>query len=142
MILTSDGALAHRITDPKHKLPKVYWVQVERIPDASALDRLRRGVVLSGIRTRPADVRRLAAEPSLPERSVPIRYRRSVPTAWIEMVLQEGMNRQVRRMTAAVGHPTLRLVRVAIGPVTLGSLAAGEWRTMTAQEEVALQQRG
>ena len=142
MILTSDGALAHRITDPKHKLPKVYWVQVEHIPDDSALERLRRGVVLSGTRTRPADVRRLAPEPSLPERPVPIRVRRSVPTAWIEIVLQEGMNRQVRRMTAAVGHPTLRLVRIAIGPVRLGSLAPGEWRAMTAQEEAALQRRG
>ncbi len=139
MILTSDGALAHRITDPKHKLPKVYWVQVERIPDDSALDRLRRGVVLSGTRTRPAHVRRLAPEPSLPERPVPIRVRRSVPTAWIEIVLQEGMNRQVRRMTAAVGHPTLRLVRIAIGPVRLGSLSPGEWRAMNAQEESALQ---
>ena len=142
MILTSDGALAHRITDPKHKLPKVYWVQVERIPDDAALDRLRHGVVLSGTRTRPATVRRLTPEPALPERPVPIRVRRSVPTAWLEMVLHEGMNRQVRRMTAAVGHPTLRLVRVAIGPVKLGDLAAGHWRVMTPQERAALDRRG
>ena len=142
MILTSDGALAHRITDPKHKLPKVYWVQVERIPDDAALDRLRHGVVLSGTRTRPATVRRLTPEPALPERPVPIRVRRSVPTAWLEMVLHEGMNRQVRRMTAAVGHPTLRLVRVAIGPVKLGDLAAGHWRVMTPQERTALDRRG
>ena len=138
MILTSDGALAHRITDPKHKLPKVYWVQVERIPDDAALERLRHGVVLSGTRTRPAKVRRLPSEPTLPERPVPIRVRRTVPTAWLELVLHEGMNRQVRRMTAAVGHPTLRLVRVAIGPVTLGDLAAGHWRLMTPQERAAL----
>ena len=142
LILTSDGALAHRITDPKYKLPKVYWVQVERIPEDTALDRLRQGIVLSGTRTKPAMVRRLAREPSLPERPVPIRVRRSVPTAWIEIVLHEGMNRQVRRMTAAVGHPTLRLVRMAIGPVRLGGLAPGEWRQMNAQEEAALRRRG
>lgn len=138
MILTSDGALAHRITDPKHKLPKVYWVQVERIPDDDALKRLRRGVVLRGTRTRPAGVR-LLAEPTLPERSVPIRFRRTVPTAWLEIVLNEGMNRQVRRMTAAVGHPTLRLVRVAIGPLRLGDLAVGRWRTITVQEQAELE---
>jgi len=142
MILTSDGALAHRITDPTHKLPKVYWVQVERIPDDAALDRLRQGVVLSGTRTRRAKVRRLTPEPVLPERSVPIRVRRSVPTVWLEMVLHEGMNRQVRRMTAAVGHPTLRLVRVAIGPVKLGDLAPGRWRVMTPQERASLDRQG
>ena len=141
-ILTSDGALAHRVTDPKHKLPKVYWAQVERIPDDAALDRLRHGVVLSGTRTRPAKVRRLTPELPLPERPVPIRVRRTVPTVWLEIVLHEGMNRQVRRMTAAVGHPTLRLVRVAIGPVKLGDLAAGQWRVMTPQERAALDQRG
>jgi 23S rRNA pseudouridine2457 synthase len=135
IIVTSDGALAHRITDPSHKLSKVYWVQVERIPDEAALDRLRRGIVLSGVRTRPAEVRLLTKEPVLPERSVPIRVRRTVPTAWLEVVLHEGMNRQVRRMTAAVGSPTLRLVRVAIGPVRLGNLPVGSWRIMTAHEE-------
>jgi 23S rRNA pseudouridine2457 synthase len=135
IIVTSDGALAHRITDPSHKLSKVYWVQVERIPDEAALDRLRRGIVLSGVRTRPAEVRLLTKEPVLPERPVPIRVRRTVPTAWLEVVLHEGMNRQVRRMTAAVGSPTLRLVRVAIGPVRLGNLPVGSWRIMTAHEE-------
>jgi 23S rRNA pseudouridine2457 synthase len=138
MVLTSDGALAHRITDPLHKLPKVYWVQVERIPDDTALRGLRHGVVLSGIRTRPAGVRLLTPEPTLPERPVPIRVRKTVPTAWLEIVLYEGKNRQVRRMTAAVGHPTLRLVRVAIGPVSLGNLAVGRWREVTAQEETEL----
>jgi 23S rRNA pseudouridine2457 synthase len=135
IIVTSDGALAHRITDPSHRLSKVYWVQVERIPDEAALDRLRRGIVLSGVRTRPAEVRLLTKEPVLPERPVPIRVRRTVPTAWLEVVLHEGMNRQVRRMTAAVGSPTLRLVRVAIGPVRLGNLPVGCWRIMTAHEE-------
>lgn len=138
MVLTSDGALAHRITDPLHKLPKVYWVQVERIPDDTALRGLRHGVVLSGIRTRPAGVRLLTPEPTFPERPVPIRVRKTVPTAWLEIVLYEGKNRQVRRMTAAVGHPTLRLVRVAIGPVSLGNLAVGRWREVTAQEEAEL----
>src|SRR4026208_2179219 len=122
MILTSDGALAHRVTDPKHKLPKVYWAQVERIPDDAALDRLRQGVVLSGTRTRPAKVRGLGRRPSLPARPVPIRGRRTVPTVWLEIVLHEGMNRQVRRMTAAVGHPTLRLPRGAVGAGQVGNL--------------------
>ena len=134
MLLTSDGSLAHRITDPQHKLPKVYLVQVERIPDEQALEQLRRGVSLSGTRTRPAEVRRLTGEPDLPDRSVPIRFRKTVPTCWIELTIREGMNRQVRRMTAAVGHPTLRLVRVAIGPVGLGDLAPGTWRELTAEE--------
>ena len=138
MILTSDGALAHRITDPRHKLAKVYWAQVERVPDEAAMACLRRGIVLSGIRTRPAEVRLLTSEPVLSERPVPIRFRRTVPTAWLEIVLYEGMNRQVRRMTALVGHPTLRLVRVAIGPITLGDLAVGRWRAITAREEAEL----
>lgn len=138
MILTSDGTLAHRITDPHYKLPKVYWAHVERIPDESALAQLRRGVVLGGKRTQPAEVRLLTQEPSLPVRSVPIRVRHTVPTAWLEIVLHEGKNRQVRRMTAAVGHPTLRLVRVAIGPVQLGDLPPGRWRAITAKEELAL----
>jgi 23S rRNA pseudouridine2457 synthase len=135
MILTSDGALAHRITDPLYKLSKVYWAQVERIPAETALEQLRRGVMLSGVRTRPAGVRLLKQAPALSERSVPIRMRRTVPTAWLEIVLHEGKNRQVRRMTAAVGHPTLRLVRVAIGPLRLGNLPAGSWRAITAKEE-------
>jgi 23S rRNA pseudouridine2457 synthase len=142
MILTSDGALAHRITDPQHKLPKVYWVQVERIPDEAALDCLRRGVVLRGTRTRPAGVGLLPQEPALPERPVPIRVRRTVPTAWLEIVVHEGMNRQIRRMTAAVGHPALRLVRVAIGPLRLGNLRPGRWRAISPQEASALRRRG
>ena len=130
MILTSNGALAHRITDPEHKLPKVYLAQVERIPDERPIAQLCTGVLLSGKRTRPAQVRLLEKEPSLPERPVPIRFRKNVPTAWLEITIHEGMNRQVRRMTAAVGHPTLRLVRIAIGPVRLGDLNPGEWRAL------------
>jgi len=138
MILTSDGSLAHRITDPKHKLPKVYWAQVERVPDQQALSRLAEGVLLSGTRTRPAEVRLLEEEPLLPERPVPIRFRKNVPTIWLEITIHEGMNRQVRRMTAAMGHPTLRLVRIAIGPVRLGDLKPGEWRDLTESEIKAM----
>jgi 23S rRNA pseudouridine2457 synthase len=134
MILTSDGTLAHRITDPRHKLGKIYLAQVEREPNDDAMSRLRRGVVLNGQRTRPAEVRVLTDAPSMPDRSVPIRFRKNVPTAWIEITLHEGMNRQVRRMTAAVGFPTLRLVRVAIGPMTIGTLQPGQWRALTAEE--------
>jgi 23S rRNA pseudouridine2457 synthase len=138
MILTSDGALAHRITDPKHKLPKVYWVQVERLPSEEALKQLRGGIVLRGARTRLAQARVLADAPELPERPVPIRFRKQVPTAWLEITLHEGMNRQVRRMTAAVGHPTLRLVRIAVGPIRLGNLKPGEWRELSPQELASL----
>ena len=134
LLLTSDGALAHRITDPEHHLPKIYFVQVERIPDAAAVERLQQGVVVGGRRTKPARARLLLQAPSIPERPVPIRFRKHVPTAWLELTLREGMNRQVRRMTAAVGHPTLRLVRVAIGPITLGALLPGQWRELTKAE--------
>jgi 23S rRNA pseudouridine2457 synthase len=137
MILTSDGALAHRITDPRHKLGKIYLAQVEREPNDDAMSRLRSGVVLSGQPTRPAQVRVLADAPSMPDRPVPIRFRKNVPTSWVEIILHEGMNRQVRRITAAVGHPTLRLIRVAIGPILLGDLPPGKWRDL-APVELAL----
>lgn len=142
MLLTSDGTLSHRITDPQHKLPKVYLVQVERVPDEQALRQLRQGVVLSGTQTRPAEVRLLDEPPALPERPVPVRFRKTVPTCWIEMTIREGMNRQVRRMTAAVGHPALRLVRVAIGPISLGNLAPGVWRELTPGEVQSIQASG
>jgi 23S rRNA pseudouridine2457 synthase len=138
LLLTSDGALAHRITDPRHKLSKIYLVQVERAPDEAALARLRRGVLLGGRRTRPAEVERLLEPPALPPRPVPIRLRKSVPTAWLKVTLREGQNRQIRRMTAAVGHPTLRLVRVAIGPVVLGELQPGQWRELNGAEAQGL----
>jgi 23S rRNA pseudouridine2457 synthase len=134
MILTSDGTLAHHVTDPQHKLPKVYLAQVERILNEEALEQLRKGVMLNGKETRPAEVRLLPDDPRLPDRSVPIRFRKSVPTAWVEITLREGLNRQVRRMTAAVGHPTLRLVRVAVGPVVLGDLQPGQWRDLSSGE--------
>lgn len=128
LLLTDDGALQARITDPRFKMEKTYWAQVEGSPDEPALDVLRRGVQLKDGMTLPARARLLDPPPTLWERDPPIRVRQSIPTAWIELVIREGRNRQVRRMTAAVGLPTLRLVRVAIGPYTLDDLPLGEWR--------------
>ena len=134
LLLTDDGALQHRLSDPKFAHPRTYWAQVERVPDASALERLAEGVIVEHHRTRPAKARLLSEEPALPPRDPPIRYRKNVPTAWIELVLTEGRNRQVRRMTAAVGHPTLRLVRVAIGDLRLQNLSPGQWRELSPAE--------
>jgi 23S rRNA pseudouridine2457 synthase len=140
LLLGDDGALAHALTDPRGAHPRTYQVQVERVPAPEALASLARGVLVQGRRTRPARVRLLAREPAWPPRAVPIRFRKRVPTAWLELVLGEGRNRQVRRMTAAVGHPTLRLVRSAIGPLELAALglAPGSWRELTQGEERAL----
>jgi 23S rRNA pseudouridine2457 synthase len=126
LLLTDDGALAHRLTDPRHKAPKTYWVQVEGEPEPAQLDALRQGVTLVDGPTRPAQARRIAP-PALWPRDPPVRFRRTVPDAWLELVLREGRNRQVRRMTAAVGLPTLRLIRVAIGRHRLDGLAPGHW---------------
>jgi pseudouridine synthase len=138
LLLTDDGRLAHRLTDPRFEHPKTYLVQVERIPDPVALEGLRRGVVLKDGWTRPAQAELLAEPPALPDRMVPIRFRKNVPTAWLRLTIREGRNRQVRRMTAAVGHPTLRLVRVAIGPISVGDLAIGQWRELNVEELAAL----
>lgn len=138
LLLTDDGPLAHRLTDPRFEHPKTYLVQVERIPTDADLEPLRRGVVLKDGPTRPAEVAILAEPPALPDRDPPIRFRKNVPTAWLRVVLREGRNRQVRRMTAAVGFPTLRLVRVGIGPLQLGDLAPGAWRDLTLDELGAL----
>lgn len=127
MILTDNGKLNARLTQPRHKQPKTYWAQVERIPDETALQRLREGVVIKGQKTQPAKARLLPHAPDLPPRDPPIRYRKNVPDCWLELILTEGKKRQVRRMTAAVGHPTLRLVRVQIGPITLDGLQPGAW---------------
>ncbi|MBD1588968.1 pseudouridine synthase [Pseudomonas typographi] len=131
LLLTNDGRLQARIADPKHKLPKTYWVQVEGEPSDEQLQRLRAGVELSDGPTLPAECRRLEP-PLLWARHPPVRFRKQVPTAWLELVIREGRNRQVRRMTAAVGLPTLRLVRVRIGPWGLAELQPGQWREVPA----------
>ena len=128
VVLTADGALQAAITDPRRKLPKTYLVQVEGLPDEPALARLRSGVALADGPTRPARVRSIDEPPDLWPRTPPVRFRRRIPTAWLEIELTEGRNRQVRRMTAAVGFPTLRLVRRRVGPWSLDGLAPGHWR--------------
>ena len=132
LLLTNDGRLQARIADPKHKLAKTYWVQVEGEAGEEQLARLRAGVELNDGPTLPAEARRIAT-PALWERDPPVRFRKSVPTCWLELTIREGRNRQVRRMTAAVGLPTLRLVRVRIGPWSLDGLAPGEWREVPAR---------
>jgi 23S rRNA pseudouridine2457 synthase len=131
LLLTDDGRLQARIADPQFKLPKTYLVQVEGEIDEVALDRLRHGVTLNDGPTRPAEAERIDS-PDLWPRDPPVRYRKSVPDGWISLTIREGRNRQVRRMTAAVGFPTLRLVRWQIGEWSLGGLAPGEWREVQA----------
>ena len=128
LLLTNDGKLQARISDPRYKMEKTYWVQVEGEPDDAALERLRQGVQLNDGPTLPARAQRMEAPANLWERDPPVRFRQSIPTRWLELVIREGRNRQVRRMTAAVGYPTLRLVRAAIGPYTLDGLAPGTLR--------------
>jgi 23S rRNA pseudouridine2457 synthase len=138
LILTDDGPLAHRLTAPRYGHPRTYLVQVERVPGPEALDALRRGVVISDGPTLPAEAELLAEPPALPDRPVPIRFRKNVPTAWLSLTLREGRNRQVRRMTAAVGFPTLRLVRWSVGSITLEGLPPGGWLDLTPEEQRAL----
>ncbi|MBI3902646.1 MAG: rRNA large subunit pseudouridine synthase E [Nitrosomonadales bacterium] len=128
LLLTDDGKLQHRITDPGHKLPKTYWVQVEGVPDTVALQRLRDGVSLNDGMTRPAEARLMEEPASLWPRDPPVRARKAIPTSWLELTIREGRNRQVRRMTAVAGYPTLRLIRYAIGGWTLDGLVSGAWR--------------
>lgn len=130
LLLTDDGTLAHRISHPSQKLPKTYWVQVEGAPDDKAVRRLCKGVTLKDGPTRPARVKCIDM-PNVPERVPPIRFRASIPTHWLEITISEGRNRQVRRMTAHVGLPTLRLIRMSIGPWSLAELAPGEWKKET-----------
>lgn len=137
LLLTDSGKLNVRLTNPEYEHPRTYWVQVERIPSFETLEMLRNGVLLKDGITRPAEVS-LMQQPDLPERAVPVRYRKSIPTAWIMLRIIEGRNRQVRRMTAAVGHPTLRLVRWSIGPVTLDGLSPGTWAILDEKETQAL----
>lgn len=139
LLLTDDGVLQHRLAHPSSGKEKGYWAQVEGLPDAAALKALREGVLLDGQRTAPARCQRIEP-PALWPREPPIRARKSVPDCWIELWLTEGKNRQVRRMTAAVGHPTLRLVRFAIGPLRLDGLAPGASRPLSPAELHALRQ--
>lgn len=138
LLLTDDGRWQARIADPRHELAKVYRAQVEGIPDAAALEKLRRGVVLNDGPTRPAGARLIDEPADLWPRDPPIRYRAAIPTAWIELTLREGRNRQVRRMTGAVGFPTLRLIRWAVGPWTLAGLPPGKWRALDEAEVMAV----
>ncbi|EAZ89995.1 pseudouridine synthase [Crocosphaera chwakensis] len=142
LFLTNNAQLKHRLSHRQFAHPRTYLVQVERIPDQVALNQLRQGVRIKDYKTRPAKVKLLDSPPSVPPRDPPIRYRKTVPTAWLEMTLTEGRNRQVRRMTAAVGYPTLRLIRIAIGVqrkgkiinLTLEGLKPGQWRELTPSE--------
>jgi len=138
VLLTDDKALQHRLSDPKFKIEKTYWVQVDGVPTEEALQELRRGVTIKGVKTAPAKARILEPEPQVWERSTPIRFRKNIPTTWIEIKISQGMNRQVRRMTAAVGFPTLRLIRPSIGPLNLGDLQPGEYRELTPEEVTKL----
>jgi 23S rRNA pseudouridine2457 synthase len=136
VLLTDDGALIHRLTDPRHEYPKTYYVQLEGIVTEAAAALLRQGVMLRGRRTRPAEAE-IIADPGLPARPVPVRAYH--PTSWLKVILREGQKRQLRRMTAAVGFPTLRLVRWAIGPLTLAGLAPGQWRELNRLEREFVQ---
>jgi 23S rRNA pseudouridine2457 synthase len=138
LLLTNHNALKTRLTEPRYAHTRTYLVQVERIPDAGALRQLREGVDIRNYRTRPADVMLLPHTPDLPPRDPPVRYRKTVPTAFLQMTLTEGKNRQVRRMTAAVGHPTLRLIRIGIGPITLDGLQPGDWQDLSPDDTRAL----
>lgn len=140
VLLTDDGALQHRLSDPKFAHPRTYWVQVEGEPNDALLKELRTGMKIQGYCTRPAKAQ-FIAEPVLEPRDPPIRFRKNIATSWLEITLTEGRNRQVRRMTAAAGLPTLRLVRVAIGTLKLSDLPVGAWRPITAQEAVSLRAR-
>ena len=128
LVLTDDGREQHRITDPRHKLPKTYYVQVEGEPDEAALAQLRKGVLLGDGLTRPAEASLVDAPAWLWPRNPPVRFRKNIPTMWIKLSIREGKNRQVRRMTAAIGHPTLRLIRYNIGDWNLDGLTSGAWR--------------
>ncbi|WP_218079315.1 pseudouridine synthase [Anthocerotibacter panamensis] len=136
LLLTDDGPFAHRLTDPAYGHPRTYWVQVEGIPTPQQLHPLTLGIRIADYVTRPARVSILPAEPDLPERPVPIRFRKNIPTSWVSLTLTEGRNRQVRRMTAAMGFPTLRLVRMQLASLEAKGLTPGQWRDVT---EVELQ---
>ncbi|MGF1600480.1 MAG: pseudouridine synthase [Thermosynechococcaceae cyanobacterium] len=138
LLLTNHGWLQHRLSDPRFSHPRTYWVQVEGIPNTADLELLRQGVKIQDYVTRPAKVRLFTTDPQVVPRQPPIRVRKTIPTAWLALTLTEGRNRQVRRMTSAIGFPTLRLIRAAIGSLTLAGLAPGEWRHLKPEEVKAL----
>jgi 23S rRNA pseudouridine2457 synthase len=138
LLLSDEPGLNTRLLDPKRRHPRTYWAQVERIPSPEALDQLSRGPIIQGRKSEPCLARLIDPKPEPPPRDPPIRFRKNVPTAWLELELIEGKNRQVRRMTAAIGHPTLRLIRVQIRRFPLGELAPGEWRELTAPERALI----
>ncbi|WP_017296217.1 pseudouridine synthase [Geminocystis herdmanii] len=144
LLLTDNNRVKHRLCEPSFAHPRTYWSQVENIPSPQALRQLQQGVIIQGKKTKKARANLLINEPELPPRNPPIRYRREIPTAWIELQLTEGRNRQVRRMTASVGHPTLRLIRVKMGinshlELTLTGLSPGQWRKLTDLEQKILE---
>jgi 23S rRNA pseudouridine2457 synthase len=134
LLLSDEAGLNTRLLDPKRQHPRIYWAQVERVPTPEALEELQRGPIIQGRKSERCVARLIEPNPEPPPRDPPIRVRRCIPTAWIELELIEGKNRQVRRMTAAIGHPTLRLIRVQIGAFKLGEIPAGQWRELTAGE--------
>jgi len=134
ILLTNDSELNHRLTEPKFEHARTYLVQIERLPSKEAIEQLTEGVTIQGEKTKPTEVRLLEVEPDIPPRTPAIRYRKNVPTSWIEITLQEGRNRQIRKMTAAVGHPALRLLRIGIGELSLGALKPGESRRLSEKE--------
>ncbi|WP_299726402.1 pseudouridine synthase [uncultured Endozoicomonas sp.] len=135
LLLTNNGQLQNLISSPKHKMPKTYWVQVEGIPDEASLEKLRHGVILNDGLTLPAEVD-IIETPAVWDRNPPIRERKSIPDCWLQLTIKEGKNRQVRRMTAAVGHPTLRLIRARIGPWDLNNLEQGMWREIEVPKDM------
>ncbi len=141
VVLTADGSLQARIANPRARLEKVYWAEVEGTPEAAQLEALRTGVALADFVTAPASAHAICAPPGLWSRDPPVRFRRAIPTSWLQLTLTEGKNRQVRRMTAAVGLPTLRLIRYAIGPWTIEGLAPGRWREDSADARVLSSKR-
>jgi 23S rRNA pseudouridine2457 synthase len=134
LLLSDEAELNRRLLEPRHEHVREYWAQVERVPEADALKRLQRGILVEGRKTLPCRARILEPQPALPAREPPIRFRKQVPTCWLGLELVEGKNRQVRRMTAAIGHPTLRLLRVRVGGFELGDLASGQWRELNELE--------
>ena len=134
LLLTDDGPLIERLLNPRNDKQKTYWVLVERVPSEESLNKMRMGLKIEDYTTKPAEVKLLDPQPEVPPRDPPVRFRKTVQDVWIEIKISEGKNRQVRKMTAAIGHPTLRLIRMGIGKLTLGNLALGEWKEVSLEE--------